>query len=371
MQLLRTDDYLEWARALDTALHQDRGVCDLFSSSVRQPTDMLQEDLQRAYPEPLLTRLDASAAWGQPRLVASIAREYNVADESRILVTSGCSMAYVLVCRALLQRGDHAIVEAPTYQPLLEVLHVQGTRFSLLHRRPPDYALDMDLLESHITPRTKLLVLSHLQNPSAAALDDDTFDALAEMAQRFELYILVDQVYGDFLDKTPVANRAECFITINSLSKVYGLSLLRTGWIIASPDVLADIYPIHLLYENSTTPLLQAMTTVVFDQYEKYRQRALDIVNENRVLVQTFARAMRAQNKIAGNVPEHGGVFFPRLVGIGDVDAFVEKLAHRLNVVIVPGRFFGAPKHVRIGYGGDKAQLQHGLGLLAEALRKS
>src|SRR5262245_2868705 len=95
-------DYLEWARAADNLLHYNTGIVNLYSSAVREPTDMLIDDLRNAFPDTIQVRLDAPVSWGHPRLIESIAREYNVPDLDRILISSGCSMAYILVCRALL-----------------------------------------------------------------------------------------------------------------------------------------------------------------------------------------------------------------------------------------------------------------------------
>ncbi|NWF69794.1 MAG: pyridoxal phosphate-dependent aminotransferase [Chloroflexi bacterium] len=367
MLLLKTNDYLEWARAAETLILEQPDIYNLYSSAVSEPTAILHAALQRAYPQPLLARSDAPISWGHPLLRQAIAREYNVPDEEQVLMTSGCSMAYILVCRALLQSGDHAVVEVPTYQPFIRVLDTMTVPYTLLPRRAPTYGVDVDELETLITPRTRLIVLSHVHNPSGAALDGTTLDGLARLAHKYDVYVLVDQVFGDFVAKAPIANHDERFITIASLSKVYGLSLLRTGWIIAAPAAMARLRPIHILYDNSASRITQAMTTLVFDDYERYRQRALDIVNRNRALVQNFAAEF--SDKLIGAVPAYGCTFFPQLTDVGDVPAFVERLAQRQHVVVVPGDFFGMSQHIRIGFGGDSRRLQTGLERLADALR--
>ena len=105
---MSTADYLAWARQMDIWLHGHPDCDNLFSSAVYEPADMLLDDLRSAYPDNIMERLADPAAWGHPRLREAIARAYGIEDQGRLLLTSGATMAFFLVCQALLRAGDHA-----------------------------------------------------------------------------------------------------------------------------------------------------------------------------------------------------------------------------------------------------------------------
>jgi aspartate/methionine/tyrosine aminotransferase len=126
---------------------------------------------------------------------------------------------------------------------------------------------------------------------------------------------------------------------------------------------------IHTLYDNSATRLTQAAALPVVERLEAYRQRALALTDSNRPQVQAFAAAMQGEGLVEGDVPPDGCIYFPHLLGIEDTEGFVRFAAEQHRVLVVPGGFFGARSHVRVGFGGAPEQVSEGLGRLVDALR--
>ncbi len=372
MQLPITDDYLDWARGAGDQMRTVTPLYDLFSSSIAEPSEMLFSDMQRALTAGS-TYLKQGGAWGNAALLAAIYREYNLPHDDtapRVLLTSGASMAYILVAQALLQPGDHVLLEQPYYQPHLKVLQARGARITLLPRRAPDYAVDLAEAAALMTPATRLIVLTNPHNPSGFLLPDATFDALRQLAQSAGAHIVVDEIYHDFIARVPAARQDERCISISSLSKVYGLGALRIGWIIAAPELIARLRAVHVLFDNSSSALMQAAAAAAFERYGTYRLRAEQLVAQNRAVLLDWLANAGVERLLEGQLAPEGCLFFPRLCGISSTEAFARMLAAEHNTLVVPGKFFGAPGHVRMAFAMQNAAvLQAALERLAASLR--
>jgi aspartate/methionine/tyrosine aminotransferase len=163
---------------------------------------------------------------------------------------------------------------------------------TLFRRMPKDFKVDLVELESLVTPRTKLLVLSNLHNPSSTFLQDETLQGIATLAQKFKIKVLMDEIFHDFVEEKqpPAATLNDCFISLNSLSKVYGLSLLRCGWILASPEVIENIRPVQVIVENIGSRLTQTLASIVLEHSHDYREYWSQHLSKNREIVQEGIR---------------------------------------------------------------------------------
>src|SRR5579883_2251072 len=98
------------------------------------------------------------------------------------------------------ERSDHVLVECPGYDPLVHLPALWGATVDALVRLPRDgYRVDPDAVRRALTPRTRLVVLSHLHNPTGVALQPSDLAALVALADEHGLHILVDEVYGEWL----------------------------------------------------------------------------------------------------------------------------------------------------------------------------
>src|SRR5690606_3870140 len=115
-------------------------------------------------------------------------------------------------------------------------------------------------------PRTRLIVLTNAHNPSGAHLGDEALRAIAAVAHRAGVPVLVDEGYGDFVPAPersgPAARLDPCFISINGLTKVYGLHALRCGWIIASDTILRRLRPVYADLESGSSKLTHGIASL-------------------------------------------------------------------------------------------------------------
>ena len=163
---------------------------------------------------------------GYRPLVEAIAGRHLVAPE-QVATANGCSGANFLVFAALVGPGDEVLVERPGYDPLLAAPQVLGARVIRFDRRHEDgYRLDPSAIETALTSRTRLIVVTNAHNPTGVVASAAELDALARIAERAGVPVLVDEVYLDSAHDAgarPAASRSPLFISTGSLTKSYGL----------------------------------------------------------------------------------------------------------------------------------------------------
>ena len=154
------------------------------------------------------------------------------------------------------------------------------------------------------------------------------------------------------------------FVTTNSLTKSYGLSGLRCGWVIASDEISYRARRVRDVVDGTGAIVAERLATLAFANLDTLAARARNILVRNKTLVDDFLTS-RPELRWA---PSAGTVVFPRIEGVDDIGEFADRLLHERETGIVPGRFFDAPAHFRLGFGGDTDRLRSGLEQIAAAL---
>ncbi len=154
------------------------------------------------------------------------------------------------------------------------------------------------------------------------------------------------------------------FVVTSSLTKAYGLSGLRCGWILAAPEVAQRIRLLHDLFAATRAHPAERMSVVAFDRLDLFRDRTRQLLATNRPLLDAF---LDSRSDLECVRPPAGTVVFPRLRR-GDPAAFFKLLREKYETSVVPGEFFEAPRHFRLGIGGETENLRGGLERLGAAL---
>ena len=191
-----------------------------------------------------------------------------------------------------------------------------------------------------LTPRTRLVVLTRPHNPSGAVIDGPTLEAIAAIAERARVHVLVDEVYLDTLggaSLSPAALASDRFISTSSLTKAYGLAGLRCGWALAAPAVAARMRAARAVVAPAPAPS-QRLALRAFADLALLADRARRIIETNRSRVQ---RTFASRDDVGWVPPAAGTVAFPRLLRVADVDGLVDWLLVEQHTAVVPGRFSG------------------------------
>jgi aspartate/methionine/tyrosine aminotransferase len=311
--------------------------------------------------------LSGPSFYGYEPLQAALAAKASVPREC-VVAAAGTSMANYLAMAAVLGPGDEALVEEPTYEPLLAVAQYLGAEVKRPVRNMEDgFALDVSSLERLVSARTRLIVLSNLHNPTSALAGQDALRRVGEVARSVGARVLVDEVYLEtlFEGAPPSAfHLGDVFLTTNSLTKVYGLSGLRCGWILASPELTHRMWRLNDLFGNIPAHAAELLSCVALEHLDEIAARSRALLETNAVLLNSF---LASRDDLDYLPHKFGTVSFPRLKR-GSADGLCALLAGKYETSVVPGRFFERPQHFRIGIGGDTNALQEGLHRLGRAL---
>jgi len=297
---------------------------------------------------------------GYGPLREAIAARHGVAVE-RVATAGGCSGANFLACAALLSEGDSVLVESPNYDPLPAAARMLGAPVATFSRRFEDaFDVDPGAVAAALTPRTRLVIVSNPHNPSGALMSEGSLRALARLAEERGLHVLVDEVYRDTVLEgrpPPAALASDRIVSTSSLTKAYGLASLRCGWAIASPAVAEAVRRARDVVDVWAPMPADRLSVVAFAHLDSLADRARRIVLANRDAVANF---LAARPDLECVLPR-STLAFPRLRGLPDAGPFVDRLFRETGTAVAPGRFFGAPAHFRIAFGGEPARVREGL----------
>jgi len=191
--------------------------------------------------------------------------------------------------------------------------------------------------------------------------------AVGALARRVGARVLVDEVYLDAafqLKPRSSIHLGPEFVVTSSLTKVYGLSGLRCGWILAEPDLARRIWLLDDLFDVNMAHPAERLSVVVFQNFERVWEQARALLETNRVLLNQFLSGRR---DLEVRPLEFGTTVFPRLL-TGSVDRFCELFRDKFEGTVVPGSFFEMADHFRIGIGGETEPLKSSLERLGAAL---
>jgi aspartate/methionine/tyrosine aminotransferase len=301
-------------------------------------------------------------------LVEAIASTYAVAPDM-VVTAQGTSGANFLVFAALVHAGDDVLVERPGYDPLMGPPKLLGARVTRFDRRFEEgYRLDPDAVRAAMTNRTTLIVVTNAHNPTGVLAAESDLVEIGRIAERHGARVLVDEVYLDTATDGPVrpaVARSPVFISTSSLTKSYGLAGLRCGWVLAAPDVAEQVRRARDIVDGTGAFPAERLSVLAFSLLDRLSARARRILAANGATVRRF---LEERQDLECVLPGAGTVVFPRMRGVEDAGPFIERLAREFGTDVVPGHFFQAPAHFRLGFGGRSEDLAGGLAQLAKAL---
>jgi aspartate/methionine/tyrosine aminotransferase len=311
--------------------------------------------------------INGPTLYGYAPLQERLARKNGVSVDC-VVAATGTSMANHLAMAATLQAGDEVLIEEPTYELLLNVARYLGAVVRRFRRRfEDDFRIDPEEVRKQITPRTRLVVITNLHNPSGAITDAATLGAVGEIAQSVGARVLADEVYLEAVfdqPPRPAFHVGNHFMVTNSLTKAYGLSGLRCGWVLAEPELAERMWRLNDLFGATPAHPAELLSVIALDNLDRIAARARTLLESNRRRLNAFLDSRR---DLECYRPSFGTVAFPKL-SAGSVDDFCTLLAEKYETSVVPGRFFEMPQHFRVGTGGSEEMTAVGLDRLGKAL---
>jgi len=339
--------YMEWAKTRDSRPFPEQ--IDLANSGMVPLINTLEE----LGIDPSGLPLGGPNSYGYPPLLDALASRYSVSPE-QVLVAQGASMANFVLLASLVEPGDTLLVEKPVYQCMSHPAAALGAKVVFFQRRAEQqWKLQVDEIaaladEHHATG----VFLSNPNNPTGAFDDDATIAALAEALGEHR-FLIVDEIYREWLEgeeqQTAALIRPNVMIT-SSLTKVWGLSGLRAGWIIAPREIvrLANRAYDHMGV-NTPFPIDWMVEKIISDEValSRLRREAMGRIADARTFVDALLTGSGAGG-IESVMPVGGGFATWSLRGM-DGDQVANAL-NEVGVTVTPGHYFGVPDSFRLSW---------------------
>ncbi len=318
--------------------------------------------------------LGYTETWGAPDLRQAISETYDKMKAENVLCFAGAEEGVYAAMRVLLSPDDHAIVVVPNYQAAetipLDICAVSGVGLD------PDryWHLDLDEIRNAIRPNTKLISVCFPNNPTGHIIPKDDYAELVKICREHDLYLFSDEVYrGVELDDSKRIDQAadayEKGLSLNVMSKAYGLPGLRIGWIATQDkEVLGDLekYKHYLSICNSAPS--ERLAVIALGVREK-------LLEKNRALMRANVKKLDGffgdyLDIFDWRHPDGSCIGFPRFTGRGGVEGFCKNLVEETGVLLLPASIYRselmtAPDdRFRIGFG--RANMDEGLSAFRE-----
>ena len=354
----KQSDYMHWAKT------KSRARFNLATSGVASfPLRELPIDLEEL-------EINGDDSYGYAPLQQAIAAHHGV-DPECVVESAGTSMANHLAMAAIIEPGDEILIEHPAYGPILDVadyLQANVKRFRRVEEN--GWAIDPADVRHCVTPKTRLIVITNLHNPTSALTPESVLREIGDIARSVGAFVLLDEVYLDAVYEGPPRTSFHLgpgFIVTSSLTKAYGVSGLRCGWILARPDLAWKMRRLNDLYSATPVHPGELLSVAAFKHLDLLRERARRIVEADRNLLRDF---LAQQSAISAVWTDWGTTSFLRLSRDrgSSADVFLERLQSKFDTSAVPGRFFETPDHFRIGMGMNTEMFAEGLDRIGRAI---
>lgn len=351
----KQSEYMHWAKTRSRARFNlaTSGLDNLTLKDLRVSLDDLE--------------ITGTTGYGYEPLIRALAERHRV-NTNCVVTAAGTTFANHLAMAALINAGDEVLFERPAYEPLLALAHYLHADVKRFERRFEDgFRLSPSEIEKKVSSRTRLIVITNFHNPSGALTDDDVLRKIGEIARRVNARVLVDEVYVQMLfeDRPRTAfHLGDQFVITSSLTKAFGLSGLRCGWIFAEPELAERMWRLNDLFAATPVHAGERLSVLALQQLEGIAMTAQMRLDANRQLLNNF---LNQRDDLETVRPAAGSIMFPRVTS-GDSETLCKLLREKYETSVVPGRFFGLPAHFRVGLGGDSAALTEGLRRLGAAL---
>jgi len=328
--------------------------------------------------------LTQNFAHGNPEALKLIASRYGVKPENVFISSDGASGQNTRVMECLSFRKDktEAVVEYPTYEPMLRQTQTFFKDVKrIVRKKENNYRFDPDELERMISDKTAVLVITNPHAPSGVSLSKKELNEVVEVARNHNCYVVCDEIYAEFHREINVSIFSvdhELGIVTTSFSKAYGLGGLKAGITIAPKEIVDELYSCVFNTAGCDSNLVEL---ALIDLLTKGR-KAMERHKQKWVALRRETEEWLRQTDTVSYTPNNCGVVFWLETQIRDTYKWVNQYTiSKFSMAVVPGAFFlfkqyeiNKSNHVRLGLGNISPEklddLDKGLQSLGEALRR-
>ena len=287
-----------------------------------------------------------------------------------IMATVGGTLAIYAAIRALVGRGDNAVIVSPAYAIFSNAVIMSGgePRPASLARRGDRFVLDLDRIRAAIDASTRMIVVNSPSNPTGWVITAEEQRALGEIAERHDVVILADEVYERLVydgraiapSFARVVTDRDRLIVINSFSKTYNMTGWRLGWAQASERTIKAMYKAAEFMTSNPAAMVQQAGIVALRDGEPYIAELREHYRQRRDQVKAALSALPGVS-----LPDPQGAFyaFPKFDHSADSTAFTAELLRETGLALAPGVGFGddGEGYIRVCFASTEATIADAL----------
>ena len=292
-------------------------------------------------------------------------------DPAECVVTIGGKHIIFNLMQVLVNPGDEVIIPVPYWVTYKDVVNFAGGKCDFVETvESQGFALTAAMVERHLTPRTKAIIINSPSNPSGAVLHDAEFRKIYQLTSQRGIWLITDECYCHFVyGGKPYSVAAEpgakeTVIVAGSLSKTYAMTGWRIGFGLAPKAVISGLVKLQSHQTSNPTSFAQkGAVEALRGPQDSVGQMLAEYTSRRAFVIEQLRR-------IPGfSVQEPKGAFYAypnagramKALGIGSSLELAERLLKQAHVAVVPGEAFGTAEHIRISYATSMAELERGL----------
>lgn len=294
-----------------------------------------------------------AVTWGAQNFREAVARKQEhfsgmrINPNREIVVTCGSTEAMMAAMMSVVNPGEKVIVFSPFYENYGADAILSEAEPIYVPLNPPEFTFDADVLEAAFKQGVKALILCNPSNPCGKVFTEAEFKTIAELAIRYDAYVITDEVYEHILYKpnhhtylAALPEMRERTIICNSLSKTYSITGWRLGYVIAAPEIIERVKKVHdFLTVGAAAPLMEAAVAGLNLPYSYYEELAAHYTHMKDLFLGGLKR-------MGVHYTEPQGAYYVlvdidpyRHMGESDYD-FCVRMVKEVGVAAVPGSSF-------------------------------
>ncbi len=286
------------------------------------------------------------------------------------MVTVGGKHAIFNLMQALIDPGDEVVIPVPYWVTYKDVVHYAGAKCVFVDTNEAEgFKLHASMIERHLTPKTKMIVINSPSNPSGAVFARKELERVVQLARDRGIWVMTDECYhrfvydGELFSLAAFPDAKETVVVAGSLSKTYAMTGWRIGFVLAPVPVIAGIMKLQSHSTSNTNSIAQK---AAIEALRGPQDSVTAMLAEYRQRRDYVVARLRQIPGVRVNQPEGAFYVYPNVSvafkgGIANAMQFAEKLLAEELVAVVPGEAFGTADHVRISYATSMKELERGL----------
>lgn len=300
-----------------------------------------------------------------------------IIPERNVIITPGSDSALFFAMFPFLQKDDEVIIPCPSYPNNMQnIKMMQATPVVYKLESNNDYQIEMESLEALVTDKTKMIVLTHPNNPTTTVYSKESLEAIRTIVLKYNLVLVCDQAFDDFtfeneyIAPMSLPDMFEHTITVCSISKGMGLSGYRVGYIVASDKIMDVMYgcAVSVVGATNTVSQIAAVEAFKHPEFMELFEKSYDYRRH---------QAYKILNNIPGvklKLPESGFLAWVDVSELGDSSTICKRIVDEAKVAVNDGVNYGpgGEGHIRIVLGvyRDNEVVVEALERMAQVLNK-